>query len=79
MGISGPQPETEEHSFSDEAKRLGAELSMLSEMQYEALLKSSYVRMPKAEREAYDRRRERIGQLCGLMMKYRPKGADAAD
>jgi hypothetical protein len=79
MGIQGPPSENIESSSADESNHLAAELSMLSEMQYEALLKSSYLRMAKAEREAYDRRRERIGQLCRSITKYRPKDADAAD
>jgi hypothetical protein len=79
MGTLGPTAVDEQHSFTDDAKRLAAEVSLLSEMQYEALLKSSYARMSKAEREAYDRRRERIAQLCGLVTKSRPKEADAAD
>jgi hypothetical protein len=79
MGMFGPPSKDEQHSSRDEAKRLAAEVSLLSEMQYEALLKSSYALMSKAEREAYDRRRQRIAQLSGLLKKPRPKEADAAD
>jgi hypothetical protein len=79
MEIFRPPPEDEQHSSADEAKRLTAEVSLLSEMQYEALLKSSYARMPKTEREAYDRRRQRIAQLSRSITKTRPKEADAAD
>jgi hypothetical protein len=79
MGMFGPPTEDEQGSSRDEAKRLAAEVSLLSEMQYEALLKSSYALMSKAEREAYDRRRQRIAQLCGSLTRSRPREADAAD
>jgi hypothetical protein len=75
----GPPSEDAQYSSADEAKRLAAEVSLLSEMQYEALLKSSYARMSIAEREAYDRRRQRIAKLSRSLTKSRPKEADAAD
>ena len=54
---------------SDEAKRLSVELSMLSKGQYESLQKAPYLLMPRAEREAYDRRRVRIEELRELLGK----------
>jgi hypothetical protein len=57
---------TEEDLKSDEAMRLSAELSLLSGQQYAALQRSPYHRMFDPERDAYDRRRVRIGELCSL-------------
>jgi|HubBroStandDraft_4_1064222.scaffolds.fasta_scaffold522488_1 hypothetical protein len=78
-GISTPSLDTNDHHAADEAKRISAELLAMSKMQYEALQKASYLRMPHWEREVYDRRRARIGDLCAQLAKYRPKDADAAD
>lgn len=64
--------ETEKYPTCDNAERLSAELSMLSKRQYEALQKASYSLMPRVEREAYDRRRVRIGELRELLTKFRP-------
>ena len=45
--------------------RMSAELCVLYRLlPYEALQKSSYLRMPEKEAEVYDWRRARIGQLC---------------
>lgn len=54
-------------------RRMAAELSILSKAQSEALQKAPYIRMSKAERGAYDRRRERIDELCESLTKFRPK------
>ena len=64
---------TGEDLESEEAMRLSAELSLLSGQQYEALQKAPYHRMSDWERDAYDRRRVRIGELCTLLGKFRPK------
>jgi hypothetical protein len=52
--------------------RLSEELSTLSRQQYEALQKAPYMRMSEAARDAYDSRRIRIGELCGLLTKFSP-------
>jgi hypothetical protein len=54
---------------SDEAKRLSAELSVLSTRQYESLQKAPYLLIARAEREVYDRRRARIEELRELLSK----------
>jgi hypothetical protein len=64
---------TEEDLESDEAMRLSAELSLLSGQQYEALQRASYHRMSDPERDAYDRRRVRIGELCSFLGKLQTK------
>jgi hypothetical protein len=53
----------------DEAKRLSLELSTLTQRQFESLQKAPYLLMPREEREAYDRRRVRIGQIRELLSK----------
>jgi hypothetical protein len=66
-------PKTEEDLKSDEAMRLSAELSLLSGQQYEALQRAPYRRMSDPERDAYDRRRLRIGELCSLLTEVQTK------
>ena len=65
--------ETDEDSSLDETRKMEAELSILTEQQYEALQKASYLRMSEAEREAIDQRRVRIGELAEWLAKFRPK------
>ena len=50
---------------------MSAELRVLYRLQYEALQKSSYLRMSEKEAEVYDRRRVRIGELCDKLTKLR--------
>jgi hypothetical protein len=50
---------------------MSAELRVLYRLQYEALQKSSYLRMSEKEAEVYDRRRVRIGELCENLAKLR--------
>jgi hypothetical protein len=50
-----------------EAKILSAELSQLTQLQYEALLKSPYIRMSKKEADAYDARRGRIADIGDML------------
>jgi hypothetical protein len=57
----------------DEVKILSAEHSALSQQQYEALLKSSYLLMSPAEAADYDQRRLRIGEICGILAKVRTR------
>lgn len=56
-----------------QAKLLADELSTLSKQQSLALQGSSYGKMSKADAERYDRRRIRIGELCGLLSQYQPE------
>ncbi|HEY1650124.1 MAG TPA: hypothetical protein VGF96_19225 [Terracidiphilus sp.] len=58
----------------DEAKELSMEMAALSRQQYEALQKSSYIRMSKEEADAYNERRLRIGEICDLLAEFRLKG-----
>jgi hypothetical protein len=44
-------------------------LLLLEQLQYESLLKAPYLLMPRAEREAYDRRRVHIEELRELLRK----------
>jgi hypothetical protein len=46
---------------------LREELMALGKLQKQALLASSYHRMSDAHQAAYDRRRERIGELLALL------------
>ena len=47
------------------------ELAVLTRLQYEALQRSSYLRMSQSEAEEYDKRRLTIGELCELLAKYK--------
>lgn len=58
-----------------EAKDLAEELSRLTHAQYEALQKASYLRMSPDEAAEYDQRRIRIGELCGVLGKFKPSEA----
>jgi hypothetical protein len=71
-------PKTEEDLKSDEAMRLSAELSLLSGQQYEALQRAPYRRMSDPERDAYDRRRLRIGELCSLLTEVQTQTKNSA-
>jgi hypothetical protein len=66
MGISAKPPVSEIASLS-------AEHASLARQQYEALQKSSYVRMSASEAAAYDERRVRIGEICDLLARCRGK------
>lgn len=78
MGMQQQRLETAEDSSLDETREIEAELSILTERQYEALQKASYLRMSEAEREAIDQRRVRIGELAVWLAKSRPKTQDVA-
>lgn len=54
-----------------ESESMSAELSVLYMLQYEALQKSSYLRMSEKEAEVYDRRRMRISDLCDRLGQLR--------
>jgi hypothetical protein len=54
-----------------ESESMSAELGVLYMLQYEALQKSSYLRMSEKEAEVYDRRRIRIGDLCDKLAELR--------
>jgi hypothetical protein len=56
-----------------EPERLSEERSVLTRDQYEALQKSSYLRMSQDESDAYDKRRLRIGEICHLLGRFRSK------
>jgi hypothetical protein len=58
--------------IKDEAEKLSEELATLYRQQYEALQKSSYLKMPPKQAAEYDRRRLRIGRICELLAKFKP-------
>jgi hypothetical protein len=55
----------------DQARSMEKELAVLTRLQYEALQRSSYLRMSQSEAEEYDKRRLTIGELCELLAKYK--------
>jgi hypothetical protein len=50
-------------------------LSLLIRQQYQALQKSSYMKMSQSAAAAYDRRRKRIGELRELLAKIRDENS----
>jgi len=52
---------------------LSLEHSALARQQYEALQKSSYIKMTSQDAAAYDQRRLRIGEICQLLARFRSK------
>lgn len=57
----------------EDAEDLEQELALISHQQFMALQKSSYLRMSEKEAGEYDKRRIRIGEICALLEKYRPR------
>ncbi|MGC2635654.1 MAG: hypothetical protein WA294_00645 [Acidobacteriaceae bacterium] len=57
----------------EQVEDLEQELALLSHQQFMSLQKSSYLRMSPAEAGEYDKRRIRIGEICALLEKYRPR------
>lgn len=55
----------------DNIRALSSELEELTKHQYEALQKSSYIKMSQAESVAYDARRVRIAEVCKLLANFR--------
>jgi hypothetical protein len=51
---------------------LAKELSELSQKHSEALKRAAYIPMSAEEHAEYDKRRDRIKELCTLLGKYRP-------
>jgi phosphoribosylformylglycinamidine (FGAM) synthase PurS component len=51
---------------------LAKELSELSQNQSEALRTAAYIPMTGEEMAEYDKRRDRIKELCTLLGRYRP-------
>lgn len=62
---------TEPTPRTQESEDLEEELARLSHQQYLALQKDSYLRMSAAEAAEYDKRRIRIGEICGLLARFR--------
>jgi hypothetical protein len=50
-----------------QAQTLSEELTRLTRLQYEALLKSPYTRMSTEEAKAYDERRLHIAGICDML------------
>lgn len=59
-------------SDEEQARRLSDELADLSKKQSEALESAAYLKMSKEETAAFDRRQERIFELCALLSRFRP-------
>jgi hypothetical protein len=55
-----------------QAAALAKELSELSEKQSQELKTAAYIPMTAEELTQYDKRRDRIKELCTLLSKYRP-------
>jgi hypothetical protein len=58
---------------AEQAKELAEELAMLSRLQSEALQTAAYAKMSQQEASQYDHRRMRIGEICGVLAKFKPK------
>ena len=56
-----------------EPELLSNEHSALTREQYNALQKSSYLKMSQEDADAYDKRRVRIGEICHLLGAIRSK------
>jgi hypothetical protein len=57
----------------EQAKELTEEMAALAKQQFQALQTAAYMRMSPDEAEQYDLRRLRIGQICGLLSKFKPE------
>jgi hypothetical protein len=55
-----------------EAASLAQELAKLSAEQSKALMDSVYIKMLPKEVQEYDRRRERIAEVCSQLHKFQP-------
>jgi hypothetical protein len=58
---------------AEQAKKLAEEMAALSKLQFEALQTAAYMKMSKQEAAQYDQRRLRIGEICGLLGKFKPE------
>jgi hypothetical protein len=58
------------------AKELADELAGLSKQQSNALKIAAYINMSQEESDEYERRRKRIGELCELLGRFKPKPAE---
>jgi hypothetical protein len=62
---------------TSEIDRLSVEHTVLTRQQYDALQKSSYARMPKAEADAYDERFFRIIEIRRRLTQFRTEDSAA--
>jgi hypothetical protein len=62
-----------ENLSADQAKELAEELTALSKLQSEAVQKAAYFNMSRTDAEQYDKRGQRIGELCALLGKPLPR------
>jgi hypothetical protein len=79
MEVRAQRLKPEEQLSLDAARRIADEICVLSRAQRDALQKAPYILMSRAEREAYDRRRDHIKELGELLAKFMPEDADIAD
>jgi hypothetical protein len=68
--IGGIEPS--ETLSAERVKELADELSERSKQQSKALQASAYISMDPEEAQNYDKRRQRIAELCSLIGKLRP-------
>ena len=64
-----------EQTTISEIERLTAEHAALTKLQYEALQKSTYARMPKSEADAYDNRLFRIIEIHRQLANFRKQSS----
>jgi hypothetical protein len=57
----------------ERAAELAKALSELAKEQSEAFHRSAFIKMSPEETEVFDKRRERISELCSKLGKLRPK------
>jgi hypothetical protein len=58
---------------AEHARELAKELAALSKLQSEALQTAAYTKMSPEQASQYDHRRLRIGEICGLLGKFKPE------
>jgi hypothetical protein len=64
-----------EPTTASEIERLTMEHAALTKLQYEALQKSAYARMPKSEADAYDTRLFRIIEIHRQLANFRKQSS----
>ena len=71
FGVPMSPPPLQESISAEQATKLAAELSELSFQQALALKDAAFTGMTKAQAREFDRRRDRISELCTLLGKVR--------
>ncbi|MGB6686997.1 MAG: hypothetical protein WBE76_04055 [Terracidiphilus sp.] len=79
MEIRAQPLESAEQLSLDEARQIADQICALATAQRDAPQKSPYILMSRAEREAYERRRDQIKQLGEMLARFKVKDTDAVD